>query len=93
MELTDFQTFFGYFHVFHVVEHIPDSFKTITIKNETFQKNRAAITYLIFDIFWFYMLWGIQNQLQVPQHDVLSYPLRKYIIRIWLGKPLINEEV
>jgi hypothetical protein len=34
----------------------------------------AAITYFQFDIIWFYMLWGIQNQLllgqQFPQHDV-----------------------
>jgi hypothetical protein len=39
LKLTDFQTFFGYFHVFQVVEHIPDSFIVITFKNETFKKN------------------------------------------------------
>jgi hypothetical protein len=37
-QLTDFQTFFGYFHVFQAVEHIPDSFRMITLKNETFEK-------------------------------------------------------
>jgi hypothetical protein len=39
-QLTDFQTFFGNFHVFQVVEHTPapDSLRKITFKNETFQK-------------------------------------------------------
>jgi hypothetical protein len=39
-QLTDFQTSFGLFHVFQLVEHIPDSLRTITTKNETFQKNQ-----------------------------------------------------
>jgi hypothetical protein len=29
-----FSNFFGYLHVFQVVEHIRDSFRTITLKNE-----------------------------------------------------------
>jgi hypothetical protein len=28
----------GYFHVFHVVEHIKDILRTNTVKNETFSK-------------------------------------------------------
>jgi hypothetical protein len=42
----------------------------------------GTVTYFQFDIFWIYMLWGIQNQLrvflrallgqQVPQHDVTT---------------------
>jgi hypothetical protein len=39
-KLTDFQTFCGYFHVFQVVEHIPDILRTNTVKNKTFSKNR-----------------------------------------------------
>jgi hypothetical protein len=35
--LTDFQTSLGYFHVFQVVEHIR-TFRTNTVKNETFSK-------------------------------------------------------
>jgi hypothetical protein len=31
-QLTDFQTFFGYFHVFQVVEHTADRFRMITLK-------------------------------------------------------------
>jgi hypothetical protein len=38
-QLTDFQTFFGYFHVFQVEEHDRDRFRMITFKNETFEKN------------------------------------------------------
>jgi hypothetical protein len=38
-KLTDFQTFFGYFHVFQVVEHTADRFRMITFKNETLKKN------------------------------------------------------
>jgi hypothetical protein len=37
-QLNDFQTFFGYFHVFQVVEHIPDSFRIIKFRNETLKK-------------------------------------------------------
>jgi hypothetical protein len=37
-KLTDFQTFLGYFHVFQVVEHIPDILTTNIVKNETFSK-------------------------------------------------------
>jgi hypothetical protein len=37
-QLTNFQTFFGYFHVCQVVEHITYSFRTITFKNETLKK-------------------------------------------------------
>jgi hypothetical protein len=33
-----FSNFFGYFHIFQVVEHIPDSFLTKTVKKETFSK-------------------------------------------------------
>jgi hypothetical protein len=36
--MTDFQTSLGYFHVFQVVEHIPDILRTNTVKNETFSK-------------------------------------------------------
>jgi hypothetical protein len=36
--MTDFQTSLGYFHVFHVVEHIKDILRTNTVKNETFSK-------------------------------------------------------
>jgi hypothetical protein len=44
-QLTDFQTFSGYFHVFQVVEHIPDSFTLITFKNEAFEK-KSKISFL-----------------------------------------------
>jgi hypothetical protein len=37
-KMTDFQTSLGYFHVFHVVEHIKDILRTNTVKNETFSK-------------------------------------------------------
>jgi hypothetical protein len=37
-KLTDFQTSLGYFHVFQVVEHIPDILTTNIVKNETFSK-------------------------------------------------------
>jgi hypothetical protein len=37
-KLTDFQTFLGYFHVFHVVEHIRNILTTNIVKNETFSK-------------------------------------------------------
>jgi hypothetical protein len=43
---TDFQTFFGYFHVFQVVEHIPDSFRMITFKNKTFEKKIQKFEFL-----------------------------------------------
>jgi hypothetical protein len=29
-----FSIFFSYFHVFQVVEHTPDSFRAITLKNK-----------------------------------------------------------
>jgi hypothetical protein len=44
-QLTDFQTFFGYFHVFQVVEHIPDCFRMITFKNETFEKKSKSLNF------------------------------------------------
>jgi hypothetical protein len=91
LHLTDFQTFFGYFHVFLVVEHIKNSFRTITFKKWDFSKKsknsifgqflpilatfyevkitflkklveQARATYLKFDVFWIYMLWGNDNQ-------------------------------
>jgi hypothetical protein len=40
-QLTDFQTFFGYFHVFQVVEHAKDRFRMITFKNMTFEKKKS----------------------------------------------------
>jgi hypothetical protein len=40
LQLTDFQTFFGYFHVFLVVEHIKSVLERLHLKNEIFQKNR-----------------------------------------------------
>jgi hypothetical protein len=49
---------FGYFHVCQVVEHIPDSFRTITFKNETFEKkskNFISILATIYEVkitFW-----------------------------------------
>jgi hypothetical protein len=45
LKLTNFQTFFGYFHVFQVVEHIPDSFRMITFKNETFEKKSKKLNF------------------------------------------------
>jgi hypothetical protein len=30
--LTDFKTFFGYFHVLQVMEHTADSFRTNSVK-------------------------------------------------------------
>jgi hypothetical protein len=45
-KLTDFQTFFGYFHVFQVVEHTADRFRMITFKNETLKKN-PKISFLV----------------------------------------------
>jgi hypothetical protein len=41
LHLTDFQTFFGYFHVFLVVEHILKTvLERLHLKNEIFQKNQ-----------------------------------------------------
>jgi hypothetical protein len=39
-----FSNFFGYFHIFQVVEHIPDSFRTNTVKNRLFQKSRKKLS-------------------------------------------------
>jgi hypothetical protein len=39
-KLTDFQTFFGYFHVFQVVEHITTVLERLHLKKSKFQKNR-----------------------------------------------------
>jgi hypothetical protein len=33
--INQFSNFFGYFHVFQVVEHTADRFRMITFKNET----------------------------------------------------------
>jgi hypothetical protein len=38
-KLTDFQILLGYFYVFQVVEHTPDSFRTITLKKSILQTN------------------------------------------------------
>jgi hypothetical protein len=38
---------FGYFHVFQVVEHIPDSLRMITFKKETFKKKIPKIEFLV----------------------------------------------
>jgi hypothetical protein len=46
--LTDFQTFCGYFHVFQVVEHIPDILRTNTVKNETFSKKSKKFNFCQF---------------------------------------------
>jgi hypothetical protein len=35
-----FSNFFGYFHVFQVVEHTADRFRMITLKKETFEKKK-----------------------------------------------------
>jgi hypothetical protein len=43
--MTDFQTVFGYFHGFQVVEHIPDSFRMNTFKNETFEKKSKNLNF------------------------------------------------
>jgi hypothetical protein len=40
-QLTDFQTFFGYFHVFLVVEHIRTVLERLHLKNEIFQKKNC----------------------------------------------------
>jgi hypothetical protein len=37
--MTDFKTFFGYFHVLQEMKHTRDSFRTNSVKNETFQKS------------------------------------------------------
>jgi hypothetical protein len=43
LKLTDFQTFTGYFHVFQIM----NSCRTITLKNEIFQKTRLKYVYLV----------------------------------------------
>jgi hypothetical protein len=48
MQLTDFQTFFGYFHVFQVVEHIKTFFEQLHSKNKIFQKNQKFHFWSIF---------------------------------------------
>jgi hypothetical protein len=40
-----FSNFFGYFHVFQVVEHIPDSFRMIKFKNETLKKKSKNLNF------------------------------------------------
>jgi hypothetical protein len=44
-QLTDFQTFFGYFHVFQVVEHARDRFRMITFKNKTLKKKIKKLNF------------------------------------------------
>jgi hypothetical protein len=39
-KLDRFSNFLGFFHVFQVVKHTQNSFRTITLKNEILQKNR-----------------------------------------------------
>jgi hypothetical protein len=48
--MTDFQTFFGYFYVFQVVEHTKYRFRMITFKNETLKKNPKNSFLLILPI-------------------------------------------
>jgi hypothetical protein len=46
--MTDFQKICGYFHVFQVVEHIPDILRTNTVKNETFSKKSKNLIFASF---------------------------------------------
>jgi hypothetical protein len=47
-KLTDFQTSSGYFHVFQVVEHIPDVLTTNIVKNKTFFEKIVKINFWYF---------------------------------------------
>jgi hypothetical protein len=73
--LTYFQTFFGYFHVFQVVVHIRDSFRIITLKNETFEKN-PKLSFLVNFANFSHNLWSKNHVLKKvsrgSSHDLFS---------------------
>jgi hypothetical protein len=61
--LTDFQTFFSYFHVFQVVEHIADNFRTNKVlKNffKKYRKNSIFVNFCQFSIWYFLNLHALR---------------------------------